>query len=435
MFNAFQEHIKNQFPELLQDTFVLGCSGGIDSVVLAHLCARLRMDFVLAHCNYQLRAEESDGDETFVDDLGKKLDKEVFVKRFNTDTYAEKNKLSIQLAARELRYRWFHEISKQESKKYILTAHHLDDNLETFLINLSRGTGIKGLTGIPERSGKIRRPLLVFSRDQILHYARDNNLKWREDSSNKELYYLRNRIRHQIVPELKELHPTFEQNFLDTLLHLKGSLSILEQQKKVLKAELFKKDGAFWRISVDQLKALDPLKPYLYLLFEEYGFREWDNVMDLLSASNSKQILSKTHRLVRDRTELLLSPLAPSGQESFHFSLDTMQLKHPVAIKIEPVDRIEETSKSILYVDKETLNNRLEVRKWKKGDYFYPLGMKGKKLLSKYFKDEKFNALEKESQWLLFSGDNLVWVIGHRADERFKVRPDSNSILRFSLIE
>ena len=403
--------------------------------MLAHLCSRMELKFALAHCNYQLRGEESDQDEEFVRNYGKKLNKEIFIKRFYTDTYAKNNKVSIQVSARELRYQWFSELAEQESASFILTAHHADDMLETFLINLSRGTGIKGLTGIPAKSGTLRRPLLVFSRQQIMEYAEKQNLTWREDSSNKELYYLRNRVRHQIVPGLKELHPTFLENFLSTTTHLKGSLAILDGYITDIKSALFKEDGDTWRIQVQELSKLKPLKPIVYAFFEEYGFKEWDNIVDLLTASSGKQVLSKTHRLVKDRTELLLAPLSVQDELQFDFLIDTDNLDHPVPMKIDRVDQIGETSKRILYVDKETLNNRLQVRKWKKGDYFYPLGMKGKKLLSKYFKDEKLNAFEKENQWLLFSGDKLVWVIGRRADERFKVRPDSREILKFSLIE
>ena len=435
MFNEFQEHINRSFPELLQQSCLIGCSGGLDSVVLTHLCSRLEMDFDLAHCNFRLRGDESNDDEEFVREYGDQLNKKVFVKHFDTDIYADTNKLSIQVAARELRYSWFEELAQKEQKSAVLTAHHADDMLETFLINLSRGTGIKGLTGIPAKSGIIRRPLLAFTRKEILAYAEEQELSWREDSSNKEQYYLRNKVRHQIVPVLKEMHPTFLDNFMQTLNHLKGSFSILDQYTADLKKSLFRKDGETWRISVEDLSKLEPLKPFIYMLFEEYGFREWDNVTDLLSASSGKQIYSKSHRLVRDRSDLLLAPLTSQEETSFEFSLETAALDHPVPMRIEQVDLIGDTSKSILYVDKETLNNRLEVRKWKKGDYFYPLGMQGKKLLSKYFKDEKLNALEKESQWLLFSGEKLVWVIGRRADERFKVKPDSKKILRFSLIE
>ena len=435
MFKEFEEHIRDEFPEIFQEKCILGCSGGVDSVVLAHLCSRLKIDFALAHCNFQLRDDESDRDEEFVQDLGTRINKEVFVKTFNTGTYANKNKLSIQVAARELRYGWFKELAGQTGSAFVLIAHHADDMLETFIINLSRGTGIKGLSGIPSSSGIIRRPLLLFSKAQILHYAEQNELEWREDSSNKEYYYLRNKIRHQIIPLLKELHPTFLNNFLRTQEHLKGISALLNENTTRLKSALFRQEGENWHIAIDDLSALEPLDPLLYTLFEEYGFTEWDNVRALLSASCGKQIFSKTHRLVRDRRELILAPVSTHVDQPFEFSLDTTETGGPIPMEITSVDGIGETSKSILYVDKETLNNRLEVRKWKKGDYFYPLGMKGKKLISKYFKDERLNALEKEDQWLLFSGEELVWVIGRRADERFKVRPESQSILRFSLIE
>ena len=403
-------------------------------MVLAHLCKAAGVDFVLAHCNFQLRGEESAEDERFIGKLAEELNVNYYVKYFETEVYAKEYKLSIQVAARDLRYAWFKELIAELGLNYTLTAHQADDVLETFLINLSRGTGIQGLTGIPARTNDVLRPLLPFSRDQILKFAESNGISWREDSSNQEKYYLRNKIRHDIVPELKKLHPTFLENFKATQSHLSGSVQILEQHISAIKKEIFKKSEDGWEIATEELLRLQPLKSYLHALFREYGFTEWENVLDLLDAMSGKEIRSATHRLIKDREVLLLAPLAAEIESSFEFTIDTQLVEGPEPMKIEEVDSISQLSRQILYVDKETLNHRLELRKWKKGDYFYPLGMKGRKLVSKYFKDEKFTALEKEGQWLLYSGDQLVWIIGKRADERFKVTPDTKSILRFRLI-
>ncbi|MGI9547078.1 MAG: tRNA lysidine(34) synthetase TilS, partial [Flavobacteriaceae bacterium] len=326
------------------------------------------------------------------------------------------------------------ELAEENDIDYVLTAHQADDALETFLINMSRGTGIRGLAGIPHRQGRILRPLLIFSRAQILDYARENNINWCEDSSNKEVYYLRNKIRHELVPKLKELHPAFLENFKTTQSHLRASVSLLDHQVKELKSTLFVKENDHWKIPIESINKMRPKAHYLYELFREYGFSEWDNVLDLLQASSGKELTSKTHRLIKDRDHLLLAGKRELSPMNFEFDLQTGEILVPVTLKIEQINSMGECSNSILYVDKETLNHRLEIRKWKKGDYFYPLGMKGRKLVSKYFKDEKMNALEKEAQWLLFSGGRLVWIIGRRADDRFKITPSTKKIFKFSLI-
>ena len=403
-------------------------------MVLAHLCSQIGLEFALAHCNFQLRGEESERDREFVQKLSIKLGVLYFEKNLNTDSYAKENKLSIQVAARELRYHWFAELAEDNEIPYILTAHHADDALETFLINLSRGTGIRGLAGIPNRHGRILRPLLIFSRAQILKYARKHKIKWCEDSSNKELYYLRNKIRHELVPKLKELNPAFLENFKTTQAHLRSSVSILDEQVKEIKSTLFIKDNNHWKIPIGSIKSISPGKAYLYELFAEYGFSEWDNVADLLMASSGKELISKTHRLIKDREYLLLVKRGTKSEANLEFELQTGEIQGPVSLQIEQVDSMGECSSSIIYVDKETLNHRLELRKWKKGDYFYPLGMKGRKLVSKYFKDEKMNVLEKEAQWLLFSGGELIWIVGRRADDRFKITPQTKKIFKFGLI-
>ena len=435
MYSEFQNHILGCLPELLDGPCIIACSGGIDSVVLVDLCVRLGMDISIAHCNFKLRGDESSEDEKFVSRLAEKHKIKIHVKSFDTKRYASFNKLSIQMAARELRFAWFRELSLQSGDSPVLTAHHADDNLETFLINLSRGTGIKGLSGIPRRSGCIVRPLLNFSRQEIMDYAVEHHMKWREDSSNKEKNYLRNRIRLDIVPQLKNLHPKFLENFKRTQSHLKEVVSLIDHQLFELRPTLFLPYRGGWQIPVESLKKLYPLDTYLYAFFQEYGFTELNNLKELLEASSGKELRSRTHRLIKDRATLILVPIEERKELSFEFKPEEGKIKGPVPMRIDKVSAITEGANDILYVDKETLNQRLQVRKWKKGDYFYPLGMKGRKLVSKFFKDEKLNALQKEDQWLLFSGDKLVWVIGRRADDRFKVGPQTREILRFQLIE
>ena len=404
-------------------------------MVLAHLCSLNKMDFSIVHCNFQLRGYESDMDAFFVEDLARKLGKKIYIKDFYTDSYVNINKVSLQMAARELRYRWFEELMKKNKIKTLVTAHHADDNLETFIINLSRGTGIKGLTGIPAKTSNISRPLLIFSRAQIMQFAEIKNISWREDHSNLDKKYLRNKIREDVIPRLRELHPGFLGNYEATRANLEGSAALLENYLAEIKQELFQQEDDLIRIPINSLLKLDPIKVYMYELFHQYGFKEWNDVVGLLTASSGKEIYSQTHRLLKDRQYLLLQPLHPSTIEKFKIDAASGTITKPINMKIDEVKAMGEQSKRILYVDKETLNHKLSIRKWEKGDYFYPFGMNGTKKVSKFYKDEKLDLISKEKQWLLCSGDAIVWIIGRRGDDRFKVTPETKNILRFTITE
>ena len=393
------------------------------------------MHISLVHCNFKLRAGESEEDELFIKQLAKQLDIPHFITHFNTLEYASINKLSIQMAARELRYQWFAELMEKEELSYVLTAHHLDDSLETFLINLSRGTGIEGLSGIPPNTNGIVRPLLSFSRAEIMEYAKEQGIVWREDSSNEETKYLRNKIRHEIVPVLKELHPTFLENFKKTEGYLSNSAKLLSDYSKELKEKLFIPYHQGFKIAVSSLEDLNPLQGYLYELFKEYGFHSWKDMESLLTAMSGKEILSSTHRLIKDRKHLILQEIQNTTEALDEDNTPDELSELPIELKIEKVEQIEEKNNTILYVDKETLNHRLTVRKWKKGDYFYPLGMDGKKKVAKFFKDEKMDAVAKENQWLLCCGDEIVWIIGRRADNRFKITALTKNILKVTVAE
>ncbi len=429
----FKKHIKTKFPELLEERFLLACSGGVDSMVLTHLCHRAKLNFAIGHCNFQLRGRESDTDEKFVRDWAFQLSKPFFSTCFDTINYVSKNKVSVQLAARELRYRWFAEIMQENDIKILVTAHQADDNLETFLINLSRGTGIDGLTGIPEKTDTLARPLLPFTRSQILEYAKIENLAWREDSSNSDTKYLRNKIRHEIVPKLMELHPTFLENFKNTQRYITGISQLAEFHINQVRKTNFQHDDGVIKISVASLSKLKPLKAHLFALFKAYGFTEWNDVKSLLTAMSGKEVRSGTHRLVKDRDFLLLTEIQEEDPKEYHISHDEREIHTPIHLRMSQVSLVKETPKNVLYVAKETLKYPLTLRKWRKGDYFYPLGMKGRKKLSKFFKDEKIDIISKEKQWLLCSGDVIVWVVGKRADERFKVAKDTREIVKFEL--
>tara|TARA_R110002012_G_scaffold319023_1_gene538488 strand:+ start:36083 stop:37393 length:1311 start_codon:yes stop_codon:yes gene_type:complete len=431
----FENHIHKNLSFLTKSKFLIAISGGMDSMVLTRFCHNLKLNFALAHCNFNLRGAESDADEDFVLEIAEDLDLEVFVESFDTETYASKNNLSIQMAARELRYNWFQDLADQLNFDYILTAHHADDNLETFFINLMRGTGLDGLTGIPETNGKLVRPLLPFSHTALQLFANNEKIVWRNDSSNASTKYLRNKLRHDVIPILKEMNPQFLQNFQKTQTHIKESVEIIDDALVRIQKKIVHTSNNVIQLDVKKLQQLSNPKVYLYQLLKDFQFTEWDDVYQLLYAQSGKFVLSKTHRLVKDRTTLILTEL-PSDEDENSFNLEEgeTQIAFPIGqLLLENVTEIRETSATSIYVDKDLLKYPLSVRKWKKGDYFYPFGMAGKKKLSKFFKDEKLSLPEKEQTWLLCSNNQIVWVIGLRADNRFKVTNNTNQIQKISI--
>ncbi|OEK08129.1 tRNA lysidine(34) synthetase TilS [Flavivirga aquatica] len=440
MYKLIENHITQNLPFLKESKTLIAISGGVDSVVLAYLSHKLNLNIALAHCNFNLRGKESDADEDFVFKLAEELNLEVFVEHFDTEKYAKESKQSIQMAARELRYNWFDELAKQLQFDYILTGHHADDNLETFLINLTRGTGLEGLTGIPEVNNKFVRPLLPFSREQIETFAKDNVISWRNDSSNASTKYLRNKLRHDVIPILKEINPNLLQSFQNTLNNLSDTADIIEESTAtVLKQAIETKDSESIAYKISEFKKLKNPKAYLFEAFKTYGFTEWDDVANLLDAQSGKQVFSRTHRLIKDRSHFLLSKIPPEIIEG-DIKQDVSILENDDKVEIplgtlflEEVEAVLDKSPNTIYVDKELLKYPLILRKKTEGDIFYPLGMKGKKKLSKYFKDEKLSLLDKENTWLLCSGDAIVWVVNRRADNRYRVTEKTKNILKIKL--
>jgi len=435
MQRPFKNHIKKDFSFLKKSKLLIAISGGMDSMVLMHLCHQLHLNIALAHCNFNLRGNESDADEAFVLQLAENLDLEVFIESFDTEAYAKDHKISIQMAARELRYSWFEELAEQLQFDYILTAHHADDNLETFLINLSRGTGLEGLTGIPAVNEKLIRPLLPFSRESIETYANANNLTWREDSSNASTKYLRNKLRHDVIPVLKDVNPKLLQNFNKTISNLQDSKDIINDKiADLIKEEVIKLTANGFQLNISKIKKHNNPKAYLYRFLNEYGFSEWNDVLDLMDAQSGKFVQSSEWRLIKNREHLLLSEINRGEGESISISKKDKKIKTSFGVLFfDEADAITEKQNNSIYVDKSTLNFPLTIRKWEEGDVFYPLGMKGKKKLSKYFKDEKLSLLDKEKVWLLCSENNIIWVINRRADNRFRVTKNTKHILKIIL--
>ncbi|WP_405397705.1 tRNA lysidine(34) synthetase TilS [Maribacter sp. Asnod2-G09] len=432
MLKAFKKHIEDSFPELLDTHFIIACSGGLDSSVLVELCHQANLKFSIAHCNFRLRGKASDGDEAFVRDYAKKIEKEVFVTHFDTLGYVNQHKVSVQMAARELRYAWFEQLLKENEGTYLLTAHHANDNLETFIINLSRGTGIDGLTGIPANINDIRRPLLPFTRQELESFAEVEKMEWREDASNADAKYLRNKIRLEIIPKLNELHPIFSDNFKNTLNYLQQTETIASAYIKKLKEELFVDKGGRFEIEIAKLKELHPVSTYLHGLFSAYGFKEMDNLEALLDGLSGKQLASSSHVLVKNRDVLILtsSKESKSDAQEYLITEEEVPLNLPLNLKFSVVPERYNNTDNVIFVQKSALKYPLTVRKWKTGDYFYPIGLNRKKKLSKFFKDEKVDVLSKEKAWLLCSEGQIVWVIGMRADHRFRVEDTAQDIIK-----
>jgi tRNA(Ile)-lysidine synthase len=438
MLTDFSIFFKDNNLSCQHDRTLLAVSGGVDSVVMADLFHKTGFPFAIAHANFQLRGNESIRDEMFVRKLAEKYKVDFYVRHFDTAGYARKNKVSIQVAARDLRYRWFNDLLSKLSFDHIATAHHLDDQAETFLINLARGAGIAGLHGIALKQGKVIRPMMFTGRKEIEAYATENHLEFVEDSSNKSLKYTRNRIRHKIIPELEKINASFRERLNETITNIQEAEIIFKKAIADTGNSIFNVRGDVISIPVKDFYALEPLRTYAFELLAPYGF-SLANVCDIIGLRDSipgKEVVSPTHRLVRDRDHLLIVPKHESGKKS-ECQIDWIDLKNPVKypvhLSFEIIDKIPADLKvphNFALLDLEKLVFPLLIRKWRRGDVFIPLGIPGPKKLSDFFIDMKFSTIEKENQWLLCSGDDIAWVIGKRIDDRYKITGQSIRILK-----
>lgn len=439
MIEQLKEYIKVQ--ELFQpeEKVLLTVSGGIDSMTMLDLFIRCGYNFSIAHCNFQLRGEEADGDQKLLEDFAKEKNIELFVARFNTKEYSEKHKISIQMAARELRYNWFNELAVEHGFSKIATAHNLNDVVETFLINLTRGAGIKGLTGIKPINGNIVRPLLFAKRTEIEFYAKQNNVRYRNDSSNAETKYMRNAIRHKIIPEFEKLNPAY----LDTVVHtadlLKTAGSVYDEHLKRISTQLIEKKGDKTLVNIEKLVAHEITPPVLFDFISEYGFN-YEHAKGILQAIDTqpgKVFLSSTHQLVVDRTQIIIGIIEDETNQVYYLNKDDKIITKPVNLHCESI----ENSKTFVPVksnltgtfDADKLQFPLKLRRWEKGDYFYPFGMRGKKKLSDFFTDRKLSVIDKQEVWVMESGNEIIWIVGHRSDDRFKVSKTTKHILQIEL--
>jgi tRNA(Ile)-lysidine synthase len=416
--------------------YLLAVSGGIDSMVMAQLFVNAGYRFAIAHCNFSLRGDESDSDEELVKTFADNCEAPFYVIRFDTNKYAAENKISTQLAARELRYKWFEELREKHGFAKIAIAHNADDNLETFFINLSRGAGLNGLTGIPQKTDTIIRPLLNFSRKDIEEYAIANNVKYREDSSNLSDKYLRNKLRHLVLPVLDDINPVFREKALESMDYLGKANGFIEME-----TEMFLNDNSFAKgndifIPLDKIRQSHSKEIRLFYILKTYGFRRdtIGNICDCVdNAVCGKQFFSSTHCLVIDRAYLIVSP-ADEVLSSYMIDKDTNIRNDRFELRCEIVEKNDRfqllRNKNVGEFDLAKLNFPLILRPVKDGDRFIPLGMKGQKKLSDFFIDIKLSVTDKKRQQVLVSEEHIIWLAGLRPDERFKVTESTKKVLR-----
>jgi tRNA(Ile)-lysidine synthase len=438
MFTKFLENIKEKMLFNTGRKILLAVSGGIDSMVMLHLFEKSGFDYGIVHCNFQLRGNESDGDEEFVKKQVLIHGVASFFKRFDTKEYAKINGISIEMAARELRYEYFEKIRIENGYDYIATAHHSDDLIETFFLNLTRKTGIKGLTGIKDKSGKIIRPMLFAGRADIEKFASEQYLEYREDSTNSEVVYQRNFLRHRILPLFTELNPSFRKNVLASIDNLKDAESVYSGYFESAKQNVAENNTDSQVIDIENLKISAYPKLLLFEILAGFNFNPdvVEDVFQSLDKESGKLFFSKTHRLVKDREKLFISKLADGENRIFYIESGDVELFEPFDILIEMLpgkDFKIRKEPNIACLDFDKLEFPLLIRKWQEGDYFQPLGMSGLKKISNFFIDEKIPVHQKENTWLLCSGEKIVWVMGMRIDNRFKISSATSKVMQVEI--
>lgn len=436
MLEQFLNHIDRTRLCDKTDLILLAVSGGVDSMAMLYLFREAGFTFGVAHCNFQLRGRESDGDEEFVGQVCKELKIPVFVKRFETEAYAWENTLSTQMAARELRYAWFEELLASHSYRCLATGHHFDDSIETILLNLTRGTSTDGLAGIPVKNGNIIRPLLFATRKQIEKYAIVKGIVWREDLSNLTDDYQRNFIRHQVVPKLKELNPSLEVTWQSGIEKIQGDLALLHHAFEDWKKQFVTE--AIGRITIDKNAfVLFPQGASLlwrYCKIFGFNFEQSKEVIQSLKGQPGKRFFSSSHLLVVDRDVLIITPHQHYWNEIIIEKGEAESFLGPWCLKIDSFKEVMRASEEMeAILDAEQLTFPLVWRKWKPGDFFHPLGMEHKKKLSDFFIDKKLSVADKDTATVLESEGRIVWVVGYRIDDRYKLTSKTTSMIKFRL--
>jgi len=428
---------------------LLALSGGIDSVVLLHLLHRFKVDFAAAHCNFQLRSFESDEDECFVRKLTSNLKIPLFVKKFETETFSKSNKISIQEAARELRYNWFGELLETESYNLIATAHHLDDSIETVILNLTNGCGISGLHGILPLNQELRlvRPLLFANKKEIIDFASENDINFREDSSNSSDKYSRNLIRHQVISVLENVNKGFVDNFARNIRNFKETEALQKYAIDKIKNEICEEVSTNELLKID-LKSIFKFPSPLTVLFEilkPYGFNSSQAEQILAQADNAEAAMyySEKHFIVRNYKKLIISKNASSTELSpiiINFGETEIKINKTQKLIFQIISKAQfdchQKSPHLAFFDADKIEFPLQLRYYVNGDSFKPFGMSGKqKKISSFFKDEKIPLHQRNKLPILLSDSKIIWVVAYRVSEDFMVLPDTKNVLKISLIE
>jgi tRNA(Ile)-lysidine synthase len=435
MINAFKKFIEENHLFNSDEKILLAVSGGIDSMVMADLFLKLGCKTGILHCNFSLRSNESDSDESFVRDYAESHSLPFFTVRFDTTEYSKKNGLSVQMAARELRYNWFEKIRRENGYDFIAVAHNLNDNIETLIINLTRGTGLAGMSGMRIINNNIIRPLLFATRGEIVNYSIENNIRFREDKSNADTKYIRNKVRHLIIPVLKEINPSIEATLNETAERFIGINEIVNQYIGKIRDKSSEQKGDILSYNISQLKKYQHNKTILFELFRPHGItnQQLDDLISVINGKTGSQIHTSTVRIIKNRKELIVS-----GEEIISESVYKIESLADFK-KIHGISSAEQTEmnetfripndSAVACLDSDKLVYPLKIRKWEPGDYFYPLGMKQKKKLSDYFIDNKYSIIDKENILILESDGKIVWIIGDRIDNRFKISRSTKNAL------
>jgi len=420
---------------------IVGVSGGADSVVLLHILLSLGYECIVAHCNFHLRMNESDRDEDFVRRLSEKLNLPFYYIDFDTVVYSDTHKISIEMAARELRYNWFYDLLGKTDAEAIAVAHHADDSIETLLMNLVRGTGFRGLVGIPKRNEKVVRPLLCCTRLEIESYIVEHKLEHIVDSTNATLDYQRNKFRNSVLPLLEEVNPSVRRTLYDSLERFSGSLAIYQQAIEKIRTELVHKKDDIVKIDINLLKKQVHPFTVLFELLQPYSFHSVviGQIVEHLDGESGKVFYSDTHRLIKDRNYLIVGAKNVNNDNEYHISQNETEVKLPISLKIKYLDagkdfQVSKDSNRV-HFDADKLSFPLRLRRWSEGDSFYPFGMNKRKKISDFFIDNKLSIFEKEQSWLLMSGEDIIWILGLRTDNRYRITEKTIKVLELQLEE
>jgi len=431
------EKVNNFLSEnkFLDKKILLAVSGGKDSTCLTYAFSKLNIDFSIAHCNYKLRGHESDGDEIFVEELAKKLNVPFHIKSFETEKISKEKNIGIQELARDLRYDWFTNLVKEHNFNAVATAHHSQDNIETILFNLTRGAGISGIIGIPEINGNIIRPMLSATQEEIARFINKYKISFRQDSSNESVKYARNKIRHHIIPVLKEINPSIEETFTRQSQYFKDIKGIYQTSLSILKSEITSLENNYLKIDLKKLNTLSEKKTILFEWLRDLGFNA-NQIDDIFSQEHQagKQFFAGKFILTIDRDSIILS-ITENKNINLSITLKELPLtldEHNLTFEKVEKKAVEFEHENIAYIDADKLNTELKLRNWRKGDKFIPLGMESFKKLSDFFIDNKIPLPEKEKTLVLTNKDDIVWVIGQRIDNRYKISSNTKNILKIT---